>query len=181
MSFRHTRKKGQFWPRKYYSGLTRKQKTARQKEIRRFGAMSWKNQQAYRGFKTNKYGKHRSSKYTLAWRSKFPEALRLRSSLSAKPHFVKGEARSLEERAAVSGVPVRFLRESYNRGVAAWRTGHRPGASKEQWGYARVASFLMCGKTHWTADADIVRRAKAASASARKWWQEQCGEWSWKQ
>lgn len=162
MSVKHTRKKGPFWPRKYYSGLTRKQKTARLKEIRQFGRMSWKNQRAYRGFKTNKYGKHRSSRYTLAWRSKYPEA------------------RSLEDRAAVSGVPLEFLQESYNRGVAAWRTGHRPGASKEQWGYARVSSLLMCGKTYATADADIVRRAKGASASARKWWAKQCSAWSWK-
>jgi len=76
----------------------------------------------------------------------------------------------LEEKAAVSGVPLKYIRESYNRGMAAWRTGHRPGATQQQWGYARVHSFLLCGKTYHTTDSDIVKEAKKASASARAWW-----------
>jgi hypothetical protein len=81
---------------------------------------------------------------------------------------------SLEEKAKITGVPHRFLLESYNRGMAAWRTGHRPGASEQAWGHARVASFLVCGKTYATTDADIAAKAKAASASARKWWSSVC-------
>jgi hypothetical protein len=77
--------------------------------------------------------------------------------------------KSLEDRAAATGVPVRFLRESYNRGMAAWRTGHRPGATQQQWGYARVSSFLLCGKTHYTTDADLVKEASAASSKAKAW------------
>jgi hypothetical protein len=78
--------------------------------------------------------------------------------------------KSLEDRAKATGVPVPFLTESYRRGMAAWRTGHRPGATEQQWGYARVHSFLLRGKTYHTTDSDIVRRAKKESASARKWW-----------
>ena len=25
--------------------------------------------------------------------------------------------------------------------MAAWKSGHRPGAGQEQWGYARISSF----------------------------------------
>jgi hypothetical protein len=75
------------------------------------------------------------------------------------------EAKSLEARAAATGVPVNVLKESYNRGMAAWRTGHRPGATQQQWGYARVSSLLLCGKTHYTADADLVRRTRRLP-----WW-----------
>ncbi len=79
------------------------------------------------------------------------------------------EAKSLTQKAKATGVPVRFLQESYDRGLAAWRTGHRPGATGQQWGYARVHSLLMCGKTHYGPDSDLVREAKAASAEARRW------------
>jgi hypothetical protein len=79
------------------------------------------------------------------------------------------KAKSLEDRAKATGVPLRLIRSCYNRGMAAWRTGHRPGATQQQWGYARAASFAMCGKTHYTTDSDLVRSAKSSSASARKW------------
>lgn len=69
----------------------------------------------------------------------------------------------------MTGVPERFLKESYDRGLAAWRTGHRPGATQGQWGYARVSSLLLLGKTAYTTDSDLVEEAKKSSAKARQW------------
>ena len=144
-----------FRPKKYFSGLSQTKRTKRAKEIQKFGALSFKNPKAYRGFQTDKGVKTKSSQYTLRWNRLYPDA------------------KSLSQKAKATGVPERFLRESYNRGLAAWRTGHRPGATQQQWGYARVSSFLLCGKTHYSTDADLVREAKAASAAARKWF-ERC-------
>jgi hypothetical protein len=141
-----------YYPKKYYRGLTRKNKTLRQKEFAKFGALDWKDPKAYVGFKTDRGVKTRKSSYTQQWRSRFPDA------------------HSLEEKARATGVPVTFLRQVYNRGLAAWRGGHRPGATQQQWGYARVSSFLLKGKTYHTTDADLAKEAKQASASARKWW-----------
>jgi hypothetical protein len=62
------------------------------------------------------------------------------------------------------------IQASYDRGMAAWRTGHRPGATQQQWGYARVHSFLLCGKTFETTDSDLARAAKRRSAKAKRWW-----------
>jgi hypothetical protein len=45
--------------------------------------------------------------------------------------------------------------------MAAWRTGHRPGATEQQWGYARVYSFLLKGKTYYTADADLANKSSS--------------------
>ena len=45
--------------------------------------------------------------------------------------------------------------------MAAWRTGHRPGASQQAWAYARVSSFLTKGKTYYTADADLAKKVRA--------------------
>ena len=55
-----------FYPKKYYKGLSQRAKTQRKKEIRKYGALSWKNPKAYVGFKTDKYGKTiRKSSYTV--------------------------------------------------------------------------------------------------------------------
>ena len=140
-----------YYPLKYYRGLSAKKKTERLQEIKKYGAMSWKNRKAYVGFKTNKGIVTRKSKYTANWRSIFPEA------------------KSLESKSKATGVPLKYITESYNRGMAAWRTGHRPGATKEQWGYARVHSFLLCGNTYYMTDSDIAEKAKKGSIKARKW------------
>jgi hypothetical protein len=145
-----------FWPKKYYKGLSKTKKNQRKKEIKHFTRYHWKDPRAYKGFKTDKGVKTKSSGYTQQWYKKFPNA------------------KSLQEKSDATGVPVRFLEESYNRGMAAWRTGHRPGATEQQWGYARVHSLLMCGKTHYTTDSDIVRRAKESSKRAREWFNQQC-------
>lgn len=49
---------------------------------------------------------------------------------------------ALADKAAKSGISVGTLRKVYNRGVAAWKTGHRPGTTPQQWGYARVNAFI---------------------------------------
>lgn len=145
-----------YHPPKYYRGLTRKKQLARRKELTRRAKMSWKDPLAYRPFKTDRGVPTRTSSYTQQWRKRFPHA------------------RSLQEKAAATGVPVRYLKESYDRGMAAWRTGHRPGATQEQWGYARVHSLLLCGKTYRTTDSDIARRASQTSKSARAWFTKTC-------
>ncbi len=149
---RKTLKKNKLWPPKYYRGLTRKQALERKAEIKKFGKMDWRNPKAYVGFKTDKYAKtKRKSSYTAEWDRQFPEA------------------KSLKERSKVTGVPVKYLAKVYSRGMAAWRTGHRLGQNPQSWSYPRVSSYLLCGKTHYTADADQVRLAKKESAAARKW------------
>lgn len=141
-----------FHPKKYYSGLSKTAKQKRRREITQRAKMSWKDPKAYRTFKTDVGVKTRSSKYTTAWRKQFPNVT------------------SLEGMAKATGVPVKYIRESYNRGMAAWRTGHRPGATAQQWGYARAKSFLLKGKTYYTTDSDLAEKAKKQSLTARKWW-----------
>ena len=62
---------------------------------------------------------------------------------------------SLSAKAAKSGVSVGTLRKVYKRGVAAWNSGHRPGTTPQQWGHARVNSYINKGKTYHTADKDL--------------------------
>ena len=151
-----TLKRSLLWPRRYYKGLSWATKRKRQQEIKKFGSMSWKNPKAYVGFKTDKGVKTKTSSYVEQWRAKFPDAV------------------SIKEKADASGVPADLLKQSYDRGMAAWRTGHRPGATAQQWGHARVASLLVCGKTHYGPDSDLVRKAKTHSKRARQWWSKTC-------
>lgn len=150
-----TRKKKkdlEFWPPKYYKGLTLRQKQIRKKEIEKFGAMNFDNPKAYVGFKSDAYATHkRKSSYTAQWDKLYPGV------------------KSLKDISKVTGVPLKHIDHIYRKAYAAWRSGHRPGAGQAQWGYARVKSVLLCGKAHYTADAAIVRRAKKESAKARKW------------
>uniref|UniRef100_A0A6C0ENJ9 DUF5824 domain-containing protein n=1 Tax=viral metagenome TaxID=1070528 RepID=A0A6C0ENJ9_9ZZZZ len=141
-----------FFPLKYFKGLSSRKKTQRKKEIEKYGSMSSKNSKAYVGFKTDKGVETKKSSYTVSWKRIFPDA------------------KSLEEKSEASGVPLKYIKESYNRGMAAWRTGHRPGATQQQWGYARVHSFLLKGKTYSTTDSDLVKEAVENSKSAKNWW-----------
>jgi hypothetical protein len=146
-------KKQTLRPLKYYRGLTRKKSLQRAREIEKFGSFHWRDPRAYTGFKTDTNRKTKKSSYTQKWRTLFPN-----------------HSGSLAAISKTTGVPLTYIRKSYNRGLAAWRTGHRPGATQQQWGYARVYSFLLKGNTYYTADADLVREAKKKSISARHWW-----------
>jgi len=68
--------------------------------------------------------------------------------------------KALQNKAKQSGISYGILKQVYDRGMAAWKGGHRPGATPQQWALARVNSFLTGGKTRRTADADLWKKAK---------------------
>jgi hypothetical protein len=161
MVARTLKKERPTWPPKYYRGLSKKKQTQRRREILKFGKLHWKNPKAYVGFKTDIGAKTRKSGYVAEWKRQHPGVT------------------SMADKAKVSGVPQDLLQESYDRGMAAWRTGHRPGATQQQWGHARVNSMLLCGKTHFGPDADLVRDAKRRSRKARNYFRKTCRKMRW--
>jgi len=146
-------------PTRYYAGLSKTKKAERFREIRKFGALASNDPRAYVGFKTDIGVKTKTSSYVKTLKKRFA---------SMGIHGTQ----TLRQKAKHSGVPFKFLKESYDRGLAAWRTGHRPGATGQQWGHARVASLLVCGKTYYGPDADLVRKSKTQSRRARRWWKD---------
>ena len=74
-----------------------------------------------------------------------------------KPSVAKGDYFKLRE--DTTGFPANLLKQSFDRGMAAWATGHRPGQTQQQWGYARVSSLLMKGKTFEGPDKDLYLKA----------------------
>ena len=68
---------------------------------------------------------------------------------------------SLKKKAEKTGMPMGVLRQVYNRGVAAWKSGHRPGTTPEQWGHARVNSFVTKSSGTWgKADKDLAAKVR---------------------
>jgi len=68
--------------------------------------------------------------------------------------------KAVKNKAAKSGISYAILKKVYDRGMAAWKGGHRPGTTPQQWALARVNSFLTGGKTRTTGDADLWKKAK---------------------
>lgn len=69
--------------------------------------------------------------------------------------------KALKKKAEDTGVPIGILRIIMRRGMAAWKSGHRPGAGQEQWGYARVNAFLTKGEGTWgDADKDVAKEVR---------------------
>ena len=74
--------------------------------------------------------------------------------------FLEKKIAGLVKKSEKSKIPYGILKQVYNRGMAAWRTGHRPGTTPQQWAFVRVNSFITGGKTRTTADADLWAKVK---------------------
>jgi hypothetical protein len=71
------------------------------------------------------------------------------------------EIDGLKKKAEKSGIPYGILKKVYDRGMAAWQGGHRPGTTAQQWAFARVNSFITKGKGTWGgADSDLAAKVK---------------------
>lgn len=68
---------------------------------------------------------------------------------------------ALKKKAEDTGVPIGIIRAVMRRGLAAWKSGHRPGANQQQWGYARVNAFLTKGEGTWGgSDSDLAKEVR---------------------
>lgn len=75
--------------------------------------------------------------------------------------------KSLKKKAELTNSPLGALTTVYRKGLAAWKTGHRPGVSQHQWAMGRVNSFLGGGKAR-KVDAAQWERVKAHRKKRKK-------------
>jgi hypothetical protein len=67
----------------------------------------------------------------------------------------------LVNKAKKSGMPYSILKKVYDRGLAAYKTGHRPGTTAPQWAMARVNSFVTKSSGTWgKADKDLAKQVE---------------------
>ena len=79
----------------------------------------------------------------------------------------------LIKKAEKSGMPYGILKKVYDRGMAAWRTGHRPGTTPQQWAFARVNSFTTKSSGTWgKADKDLAKQVRGESVELKNAWGE---------
>ena len=108
-----------------------------------------------KGYKANKEADHLRMK-KMGYTHDDPGAKKVEES------FITEKAKSgLAAKAKKSGISQSVLRSVYNRGMAAWKSGHRPGTTPQQWAMARVNSFITKGSGTWGgADKDLASKVR---------------------
>lgn len=66
--------------------------------------------------------------------------------------------KALDKKSKESGIAKGILKKVFDRGVAAWKVGHKPGTTPAQWGLARVNSFIVKGKVWYKHDSDLAKQ-----------------------
>jgi hypothetical protein len=153
----------------YFKGLSKDQKDKKQSQMKHQAKMSDSEPNAYKPMPGDlgKDGKFKGSKvkssYTKQVNSEmsenqvysFADWTRLNESSSADE--------SLRKKAKKYNIPFGILKQVFNRGMAAWKTGHRPGQSQTAWAHARVNSFVTKSSGTWgKADKDLAKKVRSS-------------------
>ena len=132
-------------PKQYYKGLKKTTKKNRSSHFNKNKDKDDDDPSAYKSAPGDSKVDTKPSKHTLKFKQMYGE-----SSDTA-----------LKNKAEKSGMPIDILKQVYNRGLAAYKTGHRPGATQGQWAMARVNSFITKSSGTWgKADADLAAKVR---------------------
>ena len=176
----------------YYRGLGRKTRSEREQHFKRQSKMHWDDPGAYepapgdsRPTKTSKWTKIANKRFPMKKNEGIDfsnidielmvaealvhadAALLEHEELNEAKKKKSGTATALKNKAKSANAPLGALRAIYNKGLAAWRTGHRPGASQHAWAMARVNSVLAGGPAR-KVDAAQWKRIQKFRKSRRK-------------
>ena len=140
-------------PKKYVAGLSDKEKKAHDRHLEKQGKKSDSDKSAYKQSPADKVAKTKPSVHTKKYKQMFGEGdVELNE-------VIKG----LKKKAEKSGMPYSILKQVYNRGMAAWKGGHRPGTTPQQWAFARVNSFITKSSGTWgKADKDLAAKVRGS-------------------
>ena len=90
---------------------------------------------------------------------KVPFTIKPKNEEVSLDEMIKG----LQNKAKKTGMPYSILKKVYDRGMAAWKGGHRPGATQQQWAFARVNSFVTKSSGTWGgADKDLAAKVRGS-------------------
>ena len=138
-------------PKKYVSGLSDKDKRAHDKHLEKGSKKADDDKSAYKQSPADKKAKTRPSKHTNKFKQMYGE------------DYLNEKIKGLETKAKKSGMPYSILKKVYDRGMAAWKGGHRPGTTPQQWAFARVNSFTTKSSGTWgKADKDLAKQVRGS-------------------
>ena len=146
-------------PKKYYKDVDKEDKEARAAQFRKGSKSKDDDETAYEPAPGDEDAETKPSKYTKAYDKKFKK-----ESLDITEAFNKGVRKKAKE----TGIPYSILIQVFKRGKAAWKTGHRPGTTPDQWAFARINSFATGGKTRRTADKDLWKKYQEYKKKKKK-------------
>ena len=142
----------------YYKGLAKSTNKKRHAQFAKQSKMDDDNPAAYKPAPGDKEAKTKPSKHTKKYKQMYGE------TFTFEDYMVENEGqakKAIKKKADKSGMPYGILKKVFDRGVAAWRTGHRPGTTPVQWGLARVNSFVTKSSGTWgKADKDLAAKVK---------------------
>ena len=153
----------------YFKGLNPDQKSKKQAQMKRQAKMSDSDSTAYKPMAgdLDKDGKFKGSKvkssYTKKVNSDLSETKVFKFSEWMQVNESGPADTSLKAKAKKYKMPFGILKQVFNRGMAAWKTGHRPGQSQQAWAHARVNSFVTKSSGTWgKADKDLAQKVRAS-------------------
>lgn len=144
----------------YYTGLSPSTIKKKKAQMAKQAAMDDDDPAAYKEMPGDVKGRKTSkvSKHTKKYKELFGEE---EKSTSRAPIDNPDIEAALQKKSEATGFPIGILRAVMRRGMGAWKSGHRPGAGQEQWGYARVNSFVTKSPGTWgKADKDLAAEVK---------------------
>ena len=138
-------------PKKYVSGLSYKDKESHDRHLKKQGKKADSDKSAYKQSPADKKAKTIPSKHTNKFKQMYGE------------DYLNEKIAGLEKKAKKSGMPYSILKKVYDRGMAAWKGGHRPGTTPQQWAFARVNSFTTKSSGTWgKADKDLAKQVRGS-------------------
>jgi hypothetical protein len=148
----------------YYKDLPKSTAQKKKSQITKQAAMPDDDPSAYKELpgdtKAKREGDVKTSKHIKKYKDMFEEKETTKEQLDKGPIGNPDIEKALKKKSEETGVDIDILRVVMRRGMAAWKAGHRPGATQEQWGYARIASFVTKGPTYKSTDSDMAEEAK---------------------
>ena len=138
-------------PKKYVAGLSDKEKKSHDRHLEKGSKKSDSDKSAYKQSPADKKAKTIPSKHTNKFKQMYGE------------DYLNEKIKGLETKAKKSGMPYSILKKVYDRGMAAWKGGHRPGTTPQQWAFARVNSFITKSSGTWgKADKDLAKQVRGS-------------------
>jgi len=139
-------------PKKYYKTLSKSEK---EKRAAHFAKQDYKKSDGDKDYKPapgDKGAKTKTSKFTKKFKQMYGEV-----------NQIDEKIKGLENKAKKTGMPYGILKKVYDRGMAAWKGGHRPGTTQQQWAFARVNSFVTKSPGTWgKADKDLAKQVRGS-------------------
>jgi len=155
-----TQPKGYFAKDAEGKKMAKSTKAARDRHFKKGAKMDDDNPAAYKPAPGDARAKTKQSKHTKKFKQMYGE---MAEYLTFEDFVIQEQDAdaALKKKADKSDMPLGILKQVFKRGVAAWRTGHRPGTNAVQWGLARVNSFVTKSSGTWgKADKDLAAKVR---------------------